>query len=60
MNCSKRGQLGSVSAEYVWVTLSVITLLFIPLPGESASLVDIVIDAFKHFQANTQYLLSMP
>lgn len=60
MNKANRRQRGSVSAEYVWVTLAVITVLFVPLPGESASLVDVVVDAFKHFQANTLYLLSMP
>jgi hypothetical protein len=60
MNQQKYLYKGSVSVEYVVATGTIIAVLFLPLAGESGSVVNMVIDAMKHFQANTLYLLSMP
>lgn len=53
-------QRGSVSVEYVLLTLTVVGVLFLPLPGMDDSLVNTMISALRQFQANTTYLLSLP
>lgn len=55
-----RKQLGSASVEYAVVTTVVIGVLFAPLPGLDASIVDYTLDALRGFQANTTFLLSLP
>ena len=40
-------------------TLFVVIVLFTPL-GETGSAVDMVVDAFKKFQAHSLYSISMP
>lgn len=59
MKSHKRQQLGSVSVEYVVISMFIVVLLFTPL-GDTGSVVDMVVDAYKNFQAHTLYLLSMP
>ncbi|MEE9321480.1 MAG: hypothetical protein V3U76_13600 [Granulosicoccus sp.] len=51
---------GAASAEYVVVTFVVIVTLFVPIPGMSESLVGLVLNALRGFQANTTYLMSLP
>ena len=51
---------GAASAEYVVVTFVVIVTLFLPVPGMGDSLVGLVMDALRGFQANTTYLMSLP
>ena len=41
------------------ITMAVVIVLFVPL-GDSGSVVDMVVGAFKQFQAHSLYLLSMP
>ena len=53
-------QRGSASVEYVLLTLTVVGVLFLPLPGMDDSLVNTMISALRQFQANTTYLLSLP
>ncbi len=59
MNTTMQTQRGGVTAEYVAVTGTMVALLLLPL-AEGSSLIDILLDAFRHFQANTLFLLSMP
>ncbi len=60
MNSPAKQYRGAASVDYVVVSGVIIAVLFLPMAGESGSLVNMVIDALKHFQANTLYLLSMP
>lgn len=60
MSSQELRQRGSTSVEYVAATSVVLALLFLPLSGESGSVVSIVLESFKHFQAHSLYLLSMP
>ncbi|MGQ7848684.1 hypothetical protein ACUNV4_29580 [Granulosicoccus sp. 3-233] len=53
-------QKGSASVEYVVLTLIVVGVLFLPLPGLGESLVNTLVSALRQFQANTTYLLSLP
>jgi len=55
-----RNQRGSASVEYVLVIVAVVFVLFVPIPGEGRSAVDLLLDALRGFQANSTYLLSMP
>ena len=59
MNVSKREQVGAASVEYVVVTLAVVAVLFAPV-SEAGSIVDLVLVAFRQFQDNSTFLLSMP
>ena len=52
-------QRGSASVEYVVVTLALVAVLFAPL-SDAGSAVDLVLDAFRRFQDNSTFLLSMP
>lgn len=60
MNSRMHHQRGSASAEYVVILMFSIAILFLPLPGDTGSVVDMVVNAFKQFQAHSLYLLSMP
>jgi len=53
-------QRGSASVEYVLVIVAVVFVLFVPIAGEGRSVVDLLLDALRGFQANSTYLLSMP
>ena len=53
-------QNGSASVEYAVATFVVVTVLFLPLPGLGESLVETLVSALRHFQANTTYLYSLP
>lgn len=46
--------------EYSVVTLVVVGVLFLPLPGLQDSLVATVMDALRQFQSHTLLLLSLP
>ena len=52
-------QKGSASVEYVVVTVVVVGVLFAPV-SDGMSLVDLVLGAFRKFQHNSTFLLSMP
>jgi len=56
----RRRQSGVVSVEYVLVSLVVAGALFLPMPGLQSSIVDILLEALRGFQANTTFLLSLP
>jgi len=56
----RRMHQGSTSVEYAVVSLIVITVLFLPLPGLDESLVSTFVMALKQFQSNTTFLMSMP
>lgn len=62
MEVNKAGclQKGTVMVEYSVVTLVVVMILFIPLPGLQDSLITIVMDALRKFQSHTTLLLSLP
>ena len=53
-------QAGTVMVEYAIVTLVVVTVLFLPLPGIQDSLITTVMDALRQFQSHTTLLLSLP
>lgn len=53
-------QRGSASVEYVLLTLTVVGILFLPLPGMDESLVNTLVSALRQFQSNTTFLLSLP
>ena len=53
-------QRGSASVEYVLLTLTVVGVLFLPLPGMDESLVNTLVSALRQFQSNTTFLLSLP
>lgn len=57
---TRRANLGSTSVEYSVITLIVITVLFLPLPGLGDSLVSTFVSALKQFQSNSTFLMSMP
>jgi len=57
---AKRKQCGSAMVEYSVLTLMIVMVLFVPLPGIEESLLNTMLLALKQFQANTTYLLSMP
>ena len=57
---TRKANLGSASVEYSVITLIVITVLFLPLPGLEESLVSSFVTALKQFQSNTTFLMSMP
>jgi hypothetical protein len=53
-------QAGAVMVEYSVVTLVVVMVLFLPLPGLQDSLITTVMDALRQFQSHTMLLLSLP
>jgi hypothetical protein len=53
-------QNGAVMVEYSIVTLVVVMVLFLPLPGLQDSLIATVMDALRQFQSHTMLLLSLP
>ncbi|MFT6878206.1 MAG: hypothetical protein ACI9XK_004765 [Granulosicoccus sp.] len=53
-------QRGAVMVEYSIVTLVVVMVLFLPLPGLQDSLITTVMDALRQFQSHTMLLLSLP
>ena len=53
-------QRGAAMVEYSVVTLVVVGVLFLPLPGLQNSLVATVMDALRQFQSHTLLLLSLP
>ncbi|MFT4729927.1 MAG: hypothetical protein ACI9UN_004449 [Granulosicoccus sp.] len=62
MQTSQVGRLqrGAVMVEYSIVTLVVVMVLFLPLPGLQDSLITTVMDALRQFQSHTMLLLSLP
>ena len=55
------GQRGATSAEYVAVTFAVVMALFVvPVDGAGNSAVEMLLEALRHFQRHTTYLLSLP
>ena len=53
-------QSGSAMVEYSVVSLITVLTLFVPLPGLDESLLNTLLTAFREFQANTTFLLSLP
>ena len=56
---ARTGQRGSASVEYVVLSVVVVGVLFAPV-SNGMSLVDLVLGAFRQFQHNSTFLLSMP
>lgn len=46
--------------EYSVVSLITVLTLFVPLPGLDESLLNTLLTAFRDYQANTTFLLSLP
>lgn len=53
-------QRGAAMVEYSIVTLIVVAVLFLPLPGLQDSLVATLMNALRQFQSHTTLLLSLP
>lgn len=53
-------QRGVAMVEYSIVTLIVVGVFFLPLPGLQDSLLNTVMDALRQFQSHTLLLLSLP
>jgi len=53
---------GYITVEYAIVSAAIILALLAPLPGVAggASMVDIVMDAIREFQAHTTTMLALP
>lgn len=60
MNQSTVHQSGMVYIEYALSTLVLLVFLFMPVPGNDHSIVDIVMDSIRDFHRNSSYLLSLP
>lgn len=61
MRMRMRRQRGSVSTEWVIVTLIMIMALFAPVPGgDGRSVMALFMDALRGFYMNTSYLMSLP
>ncbi len=53
-------QSGTAMVEYCVVSLVVVSVLFVPLPGLNDSLLGYLMNALRQFQSHTTYLLSLP
>ncbi len=54
-------QRGSVSMEWLLLTMAVLLALFAPLPGgDGRSVMAMFMDALKGFYMHVSYLLSLP
>ncbi|MEE9424943.1 MAG: hypothetical protein V3V18_08170 [Methylococcales bacterium] len=53
-------QRGSVSTEWVIVTMIMLLALFAPLVGGNQSVMSLFMDALRGFHQNSSFLLSLP
>ena len=53
-------QTGLVYVEYMLATLTLIVLLFMPVPGTEYSIVQFVIQGIREFYSNTTVLIALP
>jgi len=53
-------QRGAASVEYVVVSLVVVAIVSVPFGTRGLSVIDLVLNALRGFQAHSTYLLSMP
>ena len=53
-------QRGAALVEYSIVTMVVVMILFLPLPGLQDSLVATILSALRQFQSHSTLLLSLP
>ena len=60
VNSAKHDQRGAAMVEYSVVTMVVVAVLFLPLPGIEGSLVATLMDALRQFQSHSMLLLSLP
>jgi len=59
-NDSPHAQSGAALIEYCIASVIVLTVLFIPLPGVSESLVSITLAALQQFQQHSALLIALP
>jgi len=57
---SPSSQRGTTLIEYCIASFIVMTVLFVPLPGASESLVSITLNALQQFQKHSLLLIALP
>lgn len=57
---SRYREKGFVLSEYLIVSIVLVGLLFVPVPGLGLSVVDLVLDALAAYKSSSLKLLSMP
>ena len=57
---SNLNQKGSVSVEWVILTMAMVVALFAPLPGTEQSLAGLMMQSIRDFYASISFLLSLP
>lgn len=62
MKCARgaSAERGAATAEYALVSLVIVSILLLPLPGLGDSLVGYVLSSLRQFQASTLFHLSLP
>jgi len=59
-HCRQHVQAGAVIIEYLLATGIVVSVLFLPVPGQDDSVVRLVLDVFREIFNETSYWLSLP